>query len=557
VRDHLPGDGRRDRVAGSGAVNAGILGGGVFRIQPAFTDEWSPWSQGLSSTDIRALAVGNNVVLAGSAGGGVFKSSDGGVNWAASNVNLTTLDVRALVYDTDHPGTFYAGTNGGGVFKSTDSGASWTAVNSGLASTSVLSMTVAAGVVYAGAADGTIYQSTSGGASWALAFTEPGGHAIQALALGAQSPSKVYAATRGAGVYVSIDSGANWTPRNNGLVDPEQSQPIRDIRAAAVAPDGRVYVGVIGNHYNVDHHNNGGVFASADDGATWTSVGAGLSYGGGYLSVGFLAPNTFVGCYAEGDQNNWIVPPSIVVGGILATEMTPPPPGFSTQVISSRGIFGIPHVGSVVQSVRQITAEQAMFVQNTSATDRFVLVDAPGNRPAVLVLNPPGTVGGQLLTIQKTNASDYPVHVQGALEGGLGALDLLLPFATVTLLAADPEWKIVEWKNFNRASVNEFADPTTVAYPVFGYIPAYAGNYLVGVYYRVVGGATDVKLVLQWGDVVGTQQQTLVNVTGQPVGSYGVAPAIVNCVVGGEIIMYATASVADQLIVSTTAERLA
>lgn len=147
--------------------------------------------------------------------------------------------------------------------------------------------------------------------------------------------------------------------------------------------------------------------------------------------------------------------------------------------------------------------------------------------------------------------------MQGALEGGLGALDLLLPFATVTLLAAGPEWKIVDWKNFNGASVNEFADPTTVAYPVFGYVPAYAGNYLVGVYYRVVGGATDIKLVLQWGDVVGTQQQTLVNVTGQPVGSYGVPPAIVNCVVGGDIIVYATASVADQLIVSTTAERLA
>ena len=71
------------------------------------------------------------VIYAG--GAGVFKSTDGGMNWAG----VLNLGVESLAIDPTNPSTLYAGTrSGGGVFKSTDGGGSWTAVNNGLTSSS-------------------------------------------------------------------------------------------------------------------------------------------------------------------------------------------------------------------------------------------------------------------------------------------------------------------------------------------------------------------------------------------------------------------------------------
>jgi hypothetical protein len=64
----------------------------------------------------------------------VFKSTDGGANWATANTGLNnTSSVPALAIDPTTPTTLYAGTNSG-VFKSTDGGATWAAINTGLAS---------------------------------------------------------------------------------------------------------------------------------------------------------------------------------------------------------------------------------------------------------------------------------------------------------------------------------------------------------------------------------------------------------------------------------------
>jgi len=51
-----------------------------------------------------------------------------------TNIGPFTGGVLAVAIDPSAPGTIYAGTHGAGVFKSTDGGASWTASNSGLTS---------------------------------------------------------------------------------------------------------------------------------------------------------------------------------------------------------------------------------------------------------------------------------------------------------------------------------------------------------------------------------------------------------------------------------------
>ena len=59
--------------------------------------------------------------------GGVFKSTDGGTSWTATEL---TRSIDAFVFDPTTPGTVYAA--GAGVFKSTNGGGGWSASNTGL-----------------------------------------------------------------------------------------------------------------------------------------------------------------------------------------------------------------------------------------------------------------------------------------------------------------------------------------------------------------------------------------------------------------------------------------
>ena len=68
-------------------------------------------------------------VFVGTQGGGVFRSTDNGESWAGVNNGLTATNVRALASSpVDH---IFAGTFGG-VFRSTDNGDHWVAINNGL-----------------------------------------------------------------------------------------------------------------------------------------------------------------------------------------------------------------------------------------------------------------------------------------------------------------------------------------------------------------------------------------------------------------------------------------
>jgi hypothetical protein len=60
-----------------------------------------------------------NLLYAGFPGGGVFKSIDSGANWEPFNNGLTTMDIRALALVPSNPGVLYAAT-AAGIFKIID-----------------------------------------------------------------------------------------------------------------------------------------------------------------------------------------------------------------------------------------------------------------------------------------------------------------------------------------------------------------------------------------------------------------------------------------------------
>jgi len=71
---------------------------------------------------------------------------------------------------------------------------------------------------------------------------------------------QIFAATRGGGVFRSIDNGDNWVAVNNGLTNLE-------VFALAINAEGHLFAGTLGD----------GVFRSTDNGKNWTQINSGLT----------------------------------------------------------------------------------------------------------------------------------------------------------------------------------------------------------------------------------------------------------------------------------------
>src|SRR6478735_4336812 len=83
--------------------------------QPATGNFWVS-TGGPQGGNVLSLVRTPNYVVAGTLGGGTFRSADNGDTWAPINNGLTATDIRALATNT--AGDLFAGTFGG-VFRST------------------------------------------------------------------------------------------------------------------------------------------------------------------------------------------------------------------------------------------------------------------------------------------------------------------------------------------------------------------------------------------------------------------------------------------------------
>jgi uncharacterized repeat protein (TIGR01451 family) len=230
---------------------------GVTRAGSAIyksTDGGASW--GVSNAGLTASSVGDfavapsapNVVYA-AANLGVYRSADGGASWQrAGEARPSTAPnfTRTVVVDPTNSAVVYAATSNRGVLKSTDGGTNWTPANNGLTSFNPQPATRAiafdpsnASTLYvvATSVPAAIYKSVDGGANWAysstgLRATFNGQNltpSVVALLVDPASPSNVYAATNGFGVYKSTDGGANWSPSSAGLAN-------RSVQAIAMRP---------------------------------------------------------------------------------------------------------------------------------------------------------------------------------------------------------------------------------------------------------------------------------------------------------------------------------
>jgi len=213
-------------VDSAGNVWAGSSTTGAYKLVGA------TWTAVAGLGDVQALvadASGN--IFAGTTSG-VYECAAcaaAGVTWASFSTGLTSLNVLSLALDG--AGNIYAGTSGtagttlGGIFKSSTSAANFSAMNFGLSNLTVESLAVGGGNIYAGT-QGGVFQSTNAGASWSLIEsgislvpTPTGAPAtaavtpsITAVAVDTIAPTNAYAGSSNGGVFKTANSGATWTP---------------------------------------------------------------------------------------------------------------------------------------------------------------------------------------------------------------------------------------------------------------------------------------------------------------------------------------------------------
>jgi photosystem II stability/assembly factor-like uncharacterized protein len=232
----------------------------------------------------------------GSVGGGVWRTTDAGTVWEPIFDGQPVASIGALAVAPSDPKIIYAGTgeadirsnlsSGDGVYKSTDGGRSWT--NIGLHDSRQISSILVdpqnANIVYVGAFghayapnhERGVYKSTDGGASWTKVLDQGAEIGVSALAIAAEDPKLLFAATwrsqrppwstyapldgPGSGLFRSQDSGQSWSRlTGKGLPEGDWGRT-----AVAVSPNGkRVYA-------LISSSKKPGLYRSDDGGDTWT-----------------------------------------------------------------------------------------------------------------------------------------------------------------------------------------------------------------------------------------------------------------------------------------------
>lgn len=311
VLDNIAIDPRDPRIVYVGAWSIENNGGDVFKS----TDGGDTWTAlpGIKGKSIRAMALSpsNSQVLAVGALDGVYRSQDAGGTWEkitpANHPELKNFESIAI--DPKDSAVIYAGTwhlpwkteNGGqtwsnikqgiiddsdvfsiivdqrnpmnvfvsacsGIYKSETAGKQFRKVQGipfSARRTRVLQQDPqTATVVYAGTTEG-LWKTKDYGTTWAR--VSPPTHIVNDVLVDPRNSQTVLLATDRNGVLMSRDGGNTFVASNRGFSHRQVMAVVAD-----KSNPGRLYAALINNR------ELGGVFASSDNGGTWTQLHQGL-----------------------------------------------------------------------------------------------------------------------------------------------------------------------------------------------------------------------------------------------------------------------------------------
>jgi len=273
---------------GTGDRDAGDAAGmGVFKSTDGGIT-FSQSSSGMGNTTVGRMIMHptNSQILFAATSSGVYKTIDGGDTWTMSRSG----NMKELVFKSGDPTVLFA-SGGGNFYKSTDSGDSFTHITNGTpsgASRGVIGVSDAnPDYVYffttGNSAYYGTYLSTDGGDNFVLKSDSPnvmgwscnGGSGGQAwydldIAIDPTNENVIYAG--GINCWKSTNAAQTWTMVSNQTGGCGAYPVHADLHVLEWNPlNGNLYVG-----------NDGGIWFTDDDGATWTRITNGLAIGQQY-----------------------------------------------------------------------------------------------------------------------------------------------------------------------------------------------------------------------------------------------------------------------------------
>lgn len=273
--------------------------------QPMIVD--SAYLAGLKWREVGPNRGGRSVAVAGSdkrpneywmgtTGGGVFKTTDGGENWAASSDGYFGGTIGAIAVDQQNPDIVWVGggetdirgntAGGDGLWKSMDAGKTWTFLKWKYEHISTIRIhPTNSDVAYIGVfgdafkvGDRGLYKTTDGGKSFNRILHVNDSTGVIDIAMDPSNPDVMYVAMWQAyrtpwsmssggvhsGLFKTTDAGTTWT-RLTGTAQGLPSGVIGKIGVAvSPAKPSRVWAMI--------EHDSGGVYRSDDAGATWSYI---------------------------------------------------------------------------------------------------------------------------------------------------------------------------------------------------------------------------------------------------------------------------------------------
>ncbi len=274
---------------GTGDRDGGDVSGyGVWRSTDS-GDTWSAYHSGMPNTTVGEIIMDpddSSIMYAACHNGYIYRTTDGGANWSASNfLGVIAMDLAMHPTNSD---TIYAGSLWGEFWRSLDGGATFSEITSGLGTTgNRIAIAVSADepdYVYAlvGGSSGLvgIYRSTNSGTSFSTRTTTPNilGYEIDGSGTASQSSYDLVIAadptdadiiyTGGVNLWKSVNGGSTmscvsyWVGVNSGIDGVHADQ-----HALEFSPhSGYLYNG-----------NDGGMYVTSDEGSNWTDISDGLN----------------------------------------------------------------------------------------------------------------------------------------------------------------------------------------------------------------------------------------------------------------------------------------